>query len=153
MSENPMPPSALTFKSLVDKIDSILNDEAHSKDTRSTALIALALGDLIASRLDDMQREALDTARVYWQQGGNDKQRLEFIETIGTRRDKDVRDGTMRSSAGYANQIVWTALNANTGLSGFAGEFLVEIGTGAGLSPSQIESAFCKGLPAFLRRG
>lgn len=137
---------------LLKRIDQLLWQDAYAADIRSTAVIGLGLGEFLRDSLDDVQRSALDAARAYWHGGGEDeKDRLAFVEKIGMRRDKDARDGKSRTREGYANQIVWTALNANTGLSGFAGEFLVEIGEGAGLSIEQIESAFRKVLPALPR--
>lgn len=136
---------------LLKRIDELLWEDAYADDVRSTAIISLELGEFLREKLDDLQRAALDVAKAYWHGGGNEKQRLEFVEQIGMRRDKDVRDGTSRTREGYANQVIWTALNANTGLSGFAGEFLVEIGEGAGLRIDQIEGAFRKAIPALPR--
>lgn len=137
---------------LLKRIDELLWEDAYADDARSTAIISLEFGEFLREKLDALQRAALDAAKAYWHGGGgNEKQRLEFVEKIGMRRDKDVRDGTSRTPEGYANQVIWTALNANTGLSGFAGEFLVEIGEGAGLRIDQIEGAFRKAVPALPR--
>lgn len=137
---------------LLTRIDELLWEDSYADDVRSTATISLELGELLRHKLDILQHAALDTAKTYWHGGGgNEKDRLEFVEKIGMRRDKDVRDGTSRTPEGYANQVVWTALNTNTGLSGFAGEFLVEIGEGAGLRIDQIEGAFLKIIPTLPR--
>ena len=137
---------------LLKRIDELLWEDAYANAVRSAATIALELGELLREKLDDLQRAALDVAKAYWLDGGrNEQQRLELVEKIGMRRDKDVRDGTSRTPEGYANQVVWAALNTNTGLSGFAGEFLVEIGQGAGLRIDQIEGAFRRAVPALPR--
>ena len=134
---------------LLKRIDELLWQDTYAGDVRATAVIALELGNFLKGALDDLQKAALDAAKAHWYEGGrNEEARLEFVERIGMRRDNDIRSGTNRTQSGYANQVVWTALNTNTPLSGFAGEFLVEIGERAGLSIGQIESSFRKVLPA-----
>ena len=134
---------------LLDRIDALLWEDTYANDVRSTALIGLELGELIRSNLDDLQRNALDVAKTYWTAGAqNESEWLEHVRKIASRQDEHAHSGTHRTRAAYANRIVYTALNDRTGLSGFAGEFLVEIGTGAGLAADQIEAAFRKVLPA-----
>lgn len=135
-------------KELLKRVDDVLWEGAYDTDVRSTALIGYELGELLRDGLDDQQKAALDAAKLFW--FGNEKneqERLAFVEKIGARRDRDMRDGTSQTRRGYINQVIWTALNTNTGLSGFAGEFLVEIAEGSGLGFDQIAEAFEKILP------
>jgi hypothetical protein len=83
---------------LLKRIDELLWEDAYADDVRLMATISLELGEVLRDNLDNLQRAALDAAKAYWHgDGRNEEDRLAFVEQVGTRRDKDVRNGTSRT--------------------------------------------------------
>lgn len=140
------------IEELLDRLDDALADGAHEHDIESKSRISIELCEHIRSRLDDEQRSALDAAISYWKDRRDNDKRLKHLTRIGNRREAYINAGAANTVDACANQLVWSALNANTGLSILAAEYLVDAAAGAGLSRAQIERSFEVALPGLLQQ-
>ena len=139
--------SSKSIETLIDRLDEVL-EKADLKDNfRDTALIGLAFCDLLAASLDDHQKEAVEAARNFWD-GRNPDVHREFVYAFAGIIDSDMRTGTARRQAAL-NRIIWIALNTNTALTGYACEFLIGLGSDAGLNIQQMTDIFSEHVPGF----
>jgi hypothetical protein len=129
---------------LFKQVDRVLSKGAHDEDVLAAGRVAVNLGRYLGARLDPVEHAALEVADAFWSHRVSDAVRLEQVEIVGRRRDANFSTGTARTESGYANQIVWCALNSNSGLDVTLGEFLIDIGLGAGLSEAEVSGAFAQ---------
>jgi hypothetical protein len=132
---------------LLARLEQLLGADAYANDTSMVGRISLEMGTFISESLDKLQQAALDAASEYWQGKSDEKDRMEFLSQLSARCSEDARLRRIRGVDGYRNRLVFSALTSNTGMTGFAGEFLIEIGMGAGLSCDQVERSIRKVLP------
>jgi hypothetical protein len=134
-------------RALLDALDALLWKDALADDFRSFPRIALGMAEMLSNELDDGQREALIGARTLWEGTLDETRRLYLLSAMGSRCDLDSRENRAATPFGYRNRLLFCALNTVTGLTGFAGEFIVEVGIGAGLDLRSIEKAVRQTLP------
>lgn len=136
----------IDMESLIDRLDIVLGEAGLEKESRPTALIALAFCDLLKESLDENQVEAVDAAHQFWFYGDSNA-RERWLVVLSGKLDSD-QEQASRSLAAI-NRLVWTALNANTGLSSYTGEFLVGLGEDAGLDFKKMTEVFSEHIPGF----
>jgi hypothetical protein len=131
-----------------DRLDEVLHDGCLEHDTRRTGLVALAFCDLLAGQLDSEQSSAVEAARRFWNGAPTDEYHR-ALSGFAKRVDADQKQAQANRRGAAINRLVWTALNANTGFSGLAGEFLVALGADAGLSAQEMAGALSRHVPGF----
>jgi hypothetical protein len=140
--------SRLSDLSLVtERLDHVLCSASYDNDVRRKVQIALAFCELLASHLDERQSEAVAVAKRVLA-SGEDPRHAEMIEEFARRTDVDQRMRTPAQRAAL-NRLIFSALNKNTGLSSDAGDFLIGLGTDAGLAANQMASVFAELVPGF----
>ncbi|WP_157489509.1 MULTISPECIES: hypothetical protein [unclassified Lysobacter] len=141
-----MSSNIVTSSDLYEHIDAVLSTGYFDENTSLVPQAAIAFCRLLWDSLDATQRDGVAAAQNFL--NGKEESYAIQLNVFSRRIDQDpsLSEGGRPVAL---NRLVWTALNANTGLSDLAGEFLVELGLAAGLSPEQIATVFADLVPGF----
>lgn len=132
---------------LMHRLDEVLAKGHFDRDFRRTALIGLEFCDLLASSLNDQQRNTIEVARQHLSGHKSDSYEKCLNEMT---KIIDLNQRLKSEKSDFAvNRIIWTALNENTGLSDYTGDFLVGLGVDAGLNAKQMSDVFARHVPGF----
>lgn len=129
------------------RLDEVLCAASFDNDARRKAQIAIAFSELLAGTLDAKQSEAIAVAKLLWATG-DDSRHAEMVDEFAKRIDADQRTKSAVQEAAI-NRLVFSALSKNTGLSSYAGDFLIGLGTDAGLTANQMATIFASLVPGF----
>lgn len=127
---------------LIENAESAIVSTGISNEPRRTALIALSFCDMLIDGLNEEQRQAVQVAHRYWDEGGGDAYQ-EWVKRFAQITDFDQRN-KINCHDTTVNRLVWTALNTNTEFDGYACEFLVNLGAKAGLNLGQMQEVLSK---------
>jgi hypothetical protein len=138
-----------TYADLLDCIDLSLHSDTYAKDVRRAAEIGIELCELVRSELDPMQTAALEVAKRYWEGNGSEQERVKSVQAIAERLDRSQKSIEVSGRENILNRLVFCALNANTGLSVLAGEYLAELAEALRLPAKDVSNAFSRRVPNF----
>jgi hypothetical protein len=132
------------------RIDKTLTRLNHyENDHRASSDVCIALSELVAADLDAEELAAVKVARAYRGGLATEDERIVWLTKLANRLDAYAHQGVVGSRRESLCRLAWATLVASEGLSPYHGEFLVELGTLAGLTPKEIEGALAKAIPGF----
>jgi hypothetical protein len=114
-------------------------------DARCSAMVAAGFCRLLSGDFTRSQKVALEAAYEFWG-GAGEVRRLAALHEYARIIDADGRQGTDRRSAAV-NRLIWSSLNSVTGFSGYTGEFLMALGSEAGLNAEQMAEVLTECIP------
>lgn len=132
---------------LTERADAAILRVGSSSEPKHMALIALDFCGLLADTQNESQRHAVQVARQFWA-GKNTDAHLECVNEYAEIIDSDQLNHVDRRDAAM-NRLVWTALNTNGELDGYACEFLINLGVDAGLNANQMSLILSEHIPEF----
>lgn len=137
-----LPAEILTLR---DNVDLTLMSVDLSREPKRVALIALDFCELLTKWLSDDQSQAVEVARKFWSETGDDKHQ-EWVGKFAHVLDLDQRSHAHDRDVAM-NRLVWTALNTNMEFDGYACEFLIVLGFEVGLNAEQMHGVLVKYIP------
>lgn len=129
------------------RLDEVLCAASFDNDVWRKAQIAIAFCELLTGALDERQAQAVVIAKRLWDIG-DDSGHAEMVDEFAKRMDADQRTKAGAQEAAI-NRLSFSALNKNTGLSSYAGDFLIGLGSDAGLTANQMATVFADLVPGF----
>jgi hypothetical protein len=142
-----MSPAYFDIQVLTECADVAILRTGSSSEPKRMALIALAFCDLFTEKQNESQRRAVQVARQFWT-GGDADDYLDCVNKYAEIIDLDQLNHVNRRDAAM-NRLVWTALNANGELDGYACEFLINLGEDAGLNANQMALILSENIQGF----
>ncbi|MEZ5546025.1 MAG: hypothetical protein R3F10_12690 [Lysobacteraceae bacterium] len=146
MESNELHP--LDYSSVAGWLDDVLVTASFDNDAWRKAQIAIAFCELISNALDSSQLDAVAHAKHFWATG-DETRHAEMLEEFARKMDADARTKASAHDAAM-NRLVFSALSKNTGLTSYAGDFLIGLGADAGVSADQMAQVFSELVPGFV---
>ncbi len=121
------------IRSLLKSVSERIDSENGSANYKAFHSLALLLAEKGYDRSESWQVEAIKVARQLWTDTFDESEWNNQIELVAKKLDK---------GDAPAARLVWCALNRNTGLDAYGGEFLALTAFSAGVAATDIELAF-----------
>ena len=137
-------PDFSTYGAVLDWIDENLSTGEFDNDKRRFTEIAITLCRVSQIELDSEQDAALKAAERYWAGTGSEAERHHHLGVISERVNQAHGNAPKFGTGSVLDRLVFSSLNTNTGLSVFAGEYLVELSEALSLPPPQVGEAFSR---------
>jgi hypothetical protein len=134
--------AAHDIKQLITYCDDSVDNVGVENLPRLSALASLGFCNLIRSTLNDVQKDAVDEAMMFW--SGRPAPRLDafradFLRAINADMQSNKIGGEERR-----NRLVWCALNANTQFDGVFCEYLILLGAELEIPVPEMASVFAR---------
>ena len=136
---------ACSIEELVAKVDAALPDNGVSGDFHSLPKLALKLCCTLLGSFSDAQKQAIDAARRYLE-NGEKEDADRWIGELASRVGRPYPPGTEEAVIA-SERLVWIALNRNGPLSAYGVEFVLWCGETAGIPFDQMLVAVREVLP------
>lgn len=134
-----------TYKSLLERLDSLLDEEQFGSDERLTSEVALKLLGLLLPELNAMQLEAMRVAKSYWD-GQASQEQLHAVARSLADRFKETQGVAERHRAYVLDRLAFAASNANTAFDITAADFLVGMACDLDMDPGLVSDIFMEEL-------
>jgi hypothetical protein len=114
-------------------LDICLGDDRYAGDVVATHKLAVRLCEAIKNELSPECAKALDVANWHWSLNCDNERHAEQMEIFSRK---------IGSGESPIDRLIWCALNANTGLSAYAAEYISDISFKCGLTVGDLRGIF-----------